>query len=609
MKSTSVIIILFCTLYLPTLAQVEDKPLVKIGNYTIFEKEYIERMEMTPLLGRKLKGENRKVREDFLYSLIGEKILSIGAKDYGLDTLELVKHSLNEFEKMFVRDALYKKVVIEPSKEVAENLLNQYLFSPSIVFTHLIKAETKKEIDNIYNLLRLGANFDSIYVEISNSKTDTLTFGIGNLSEEDEVKLFSTPLNGFTEPINLEDKWFIFSIKKKYDPVFAQTAGWEVEFKRLKKVAEERAENKFYREYLTKFFSNKKVNANGKMLHFLAFHVENLLKRKYEKAKPKPDKQTLELINLLQIEDKISLDTLNQPYVSLDDKTHSLKDFIRFFRFEQFSVNSIDYQSIVSVLNTKTKKFIEWELLAAEGYKHQLNSSSEVKYQTQIWRDNYLFTLMRNKFLDSASTTQSDLNKYYEENFRKRKIPSQVNIIEILTDSLQKVYFLLDELEKGTNIKELASEYSIRDWTKKTSGEFGFFPITSHGEIGRIASQMEIGEIYGPLQVKEGYSIFKLIGKKDEVEENIPFDKVESEIKQAVHYKSINDAITRYTVSKANELGIEINNSTFESVKITNINAIVFKHLGFGGKITAVPLLSPFFEWATPWLEQNNINP
>ncbi|HRI45876.1 MAG TPA: hypothetical protein PK559_02125, partial [Ignavibacteriaceae bacterium] len=127
MKSTIVFIILFCSLYCSSHAQVEDKPLVKIGNYTIFEKEYIERIEMTPLLGRKLKGENRKVREDFLYSLIGEKILSIGAKDYGLDTLELVKHSLNEFEKMFVRDALYKKVVIEPSKEVAENLLNQYL--------------------------------------------------------------------------------------------------------------------------------------------------------------------------------------------------------------------------------------------------------------------------------------------------------------------------------------------------------------------------------------------------------------------------------------------------------------------------------------------------
>jgi hypothetical protein len=591
------------------IAQVVDKPLVKIGNYQLSEKEYIERVEMTPLLGRKLKGENRKVKEDFLYSLIGEKLLAIGARDFGIDTLELVKHSLIEFEKMFVRDALYKLMIVEPSKVAGDELLNQYLFSPSIIFTTFIKADTQKEIEDIYNLLKLGTPFDSLYVELADVKTDTLTFGIGNLTESDEIKLFNLGLNEYAEPMKLEDKWFIFCIKKKYDPVYAKTAGWETEFKRLKKVAEERAEQKYYREYTSRFFAGKSVKANGKMLHFLAGHIENLFRQKYQKVNPKPDKLVLELIDLLQIEDKISSDTLNQPYIQLENKNHTLKDFIRFFRFEQFAPPSIDFQAIVALLNSKTKKFIEWELLAAEGFRLNLDKTEAVKYQTNMWRENYLFSLMRNKFLDSTSANSADYQKYYEENYRSKKIPSQVNIIEILTDSLNNVYFILDEIEKGVDFKELASKYSKREWTKQSQGEFGFFPVTNHGDIGVIASRMEIGEIYGPLKVKEGYSIFKLIGKKDEVEQITPFEKVQSEIEQVVKFKKINDAISRYTVSKAVELGVEINSDYFEQLKISNINAIVFKHLGFGGKVTAVPLLTPFFEWATPWLENQNVNP
>ncbi|MCK7516464.1 MAG: peptidylprolyl isomerase [Ignavibacteriales bacterium] len=49
---------------------------------------------------------------------------------------------------------------------------------------------------------------------------------------------------------------------------------------------------------------------------------------------------------------------------------------------------------------------------------------------------------------------------------------------------------------------------------KKSNGEYGLFPVTENGEIGRIASTMNVGDIYGPLELKEGYSIFKLIDKQ-----------------------------------------------------------------------------------------------
>lgn len=595
--------------------QVEDKALVKIGKYALSEKEYIERIEMTPLLGRKLKGENRKVNEDFLYSLIGEKLLALGAYEFGIDTLPLVKHSLKEFEKMFVRDALYTQKIITPSKAAGEERLNKYLLNPSIIFVHFIKSQSQKEINNIYSLIKLGAPFDSIYVELSNAATDTMTIGIGNLPEADEHKVFALELDEVSTPIESEGLWYIFSVKKKYDPVFARTSGWETEFKRLRKIAAERAEHDFYRDYISNFFASKQVQANGKLLHLLAQHIELILSHKFAKAGDKPDKLALDVIDLLQIEDRISADTLELTYVKLEKKILSLRDFLRFFRFEQFWVKDIEpsegalYKSIVSTLNTKTKKFIEWELLAAEGYRLGLNKTADVVYQTNMWRENYLFTLMRSNFADSTSASEAEYQNYYEINFRSKKTPQLVNIIEVLTDSLSIAGQVLDELEKGVDIKELARQYSKREWTKSSDGEFGYFPVNNHGELGRIAATMEIGEIYGPVSVKEGFSIFKLIGKKDEVEQLFEYDKVKHEVEQAVKYKTLNDAISKYTTSLAVKYNVEINIELFNSIKVTNINAIVFKHLGFGGKITGVPLLGPFYEWATPWLELKNQNP
>lgn len=602
------VLFFFITICALSAAQDDNLPLAKIGNYQLSEKEYIERIELTPLIGRKLKGENRKVKEDFLYSLIGEKLLAIGAREARLDTIELVKHSLIEFEKMFVRDALYKKVIIEPSKKIGEDLLSGYITDPSIVFTAFIKSGSPDEINSIYNLLKMGAPFDSIYVELSNPNTDTLTLGIGNLSEEDEAKIFNKPLNSFTMPVFLEGEWYIFSIKKKYDPVFTQSAGWEAEYKRLRKVAEERAEQKLYDEYTTVFFAGKKVNASGKLLSLLAKNIESLLVKKLERLNPRPDKIALEIIDLLQLEDRIDYDSLEMPYIRLDKKEYTLKDFIRFFRFEQFAVTEVDYNKITALLNAKTKKFIEQEMLTEEGYRLNLHKDPEVLYETNMWRDNYLFTLMRNKFLDSTEATENEYKKYYEENYKSKKIPSSINIVEILTDSLDLVAFILDELENGADIKELAGKYTQREWTKKNKGEFGYFPVTAHGEIGKVASQMEVGEIYGPLKVAKGYSIFKLIGKKDETEITTPYEKVEAEIMDAVKYKKLNDAITEYTAGMASKLNLEINTEQFDKIKISNINALVFKHLGFGGKITAVPLLTPFFEWVNEWLKKTGVS-
>ena len=184
--------------------------------------------------------------------------------------------------------------------------------------------------------------------------------------------------------------------------------------------------------------------------------------------------------------------------------------------------------------------------------------------------------------------------------------PVQVNIIEVLTDSLELINKIKSDIDAGVDIKILAAKFSEREWTKSKQGEFGFFPVTAFGEIGRIAAKMDIGDIYGPLKVPEGYSVFKLIDRKEErvIEPLKDFELEKEKIKRNLAENIAYEEILEKTVGFAERNKIEIDYKKLQAIKVSTINSFAIRQMGFGGKITAVPLLAPFTEWVNEWLKQ-----
>src|SRR5574338_1270717 len=85
--------------------------LAKIGTEVITKDEFQSRYELTPQLFRENKKIKNELKEEFLYSLIAEKLLSLYGDEIKIDTTDIVKKNLKIFEEMLVRDALYKKEV------------------------------------------------------------------------------------------------------------------------------------------------------------------------------------------------------------------------------------------------------------------------------------------------------------------------------------------------------------------------------------------------------------------------------------------------------------------------------------------------------------------
>jgi len=275
--------------------------------------------------------------------------------------------------------------------------------------------------------------------------------------------------------------------------------------------------------------------------------------------------------------------------------------------FENLGFKSADTKHVLSVLNGKTREFIEREVLAEEGYKQKLDQTKEVKESFGMWKDFLLHQAMQGAFLDSAKVSDDEVAAYYAIRNLKKGSTTLVNIVEVLTSSLETVDTVLQKLKEGVDLKILAKLYSERQQTKESSGEFGLFPTTSFGEIGRIAGTLNVGDTYGPLKVPEGYSIFKLIDKKQpEFIADEEFAVMKEKLKRDLAFNKLRNSIINYSVDLAHKYGITINQNVLNAAHVTNLNSVIYRYIGFGGKITAVPMMTPFTDWVQEWKKNNN---
>jgi hypothetical protein len=380
----------------------------------------------------------------------------------------------------------------------------------------------------------------------------------------------------------------------------------------VEETIKQRKIEKLYDEFWRNFFGGKRIETDGSLFWSITDKIsEQLSIKKTSAAIPDSENVYLDVNDLLLIEERFGQDTLKMNFIKLDEAPITVRQFLREFIFEGFYSANVKPNVNAAKMNSRVKSFIEMELLAREGYRRGLQNLPEVKSSISMWKENYLAKMLKNILLDSVKVTDEEVQEYYQKrNLGNNFSAAEVNILEILTDSLEVIETVLRELDAGADFRKLAALHTKRTWTKNSGGEFGFFPVTMYGELGKIAAAMNIGEIYGPIKLAEGYSIFKLIDKKEsEFDSTLSFEQSKEEIRNNLAYKKSADFFIDYTVKLANKFGVNINEQVFNSIEILDMNLFVYRYMGFGGKINAVPMVLPFNEWYQPWKEQKKITP
>lgn len=584
--------------------------LARVGPKVITNSEFVERYEMTPGFRRHVKGMEESTKLEFLFTLIAEKLFALEAKEQHLDTTEVIRFSSKAFEKMFVRDALFHREIKNKISVSEDEIITATIKNASRLYVNFLFSEDKNEIEQIYDYLNNGIPFDSILAESPEreEQPEPIQVLFGQLEENVEDAVFNLKVGEHTKPLLTRDGWYIFRLVNRSGNIFLTEKDKEEAGKTIVRIVEGRKLRKRQAEFYAEFLGNKKVDVNPVIFESLARKISLIIEFKRNNFQyNEGDPIYLDAVDIIDIKSQFGEDTLSMPFVKFESDPITTGDFIRILAFDGYSATDYKLNFIRASLDFTTRRVIEHELFYREGIRRGYQNLPEVRSEVERWTDNYLFQLLQNNIVDSVKVTDQEIRDYYEQLNKPKVFPTVVNIIEVLTSSLDVVDTVLDEISKGANIRLLAAKYSERDFTKGKNGEFGRFSVSSYGDIGRIAATMEVGDIYGPLKVPEGYSIFQLIEKYEEYIEPLkPLDQVKEQYKLDLKFDKARMKLIDFTYNLALKHDIELNLTEFDNVEVTRIPSFGIRHLGFGGKIAAVPILAPNVEWAYRWIQNQN---
>ncbi len=596
-KFSTALFIFFLLFSASILSQSINKSVAKIGNEKISEREFRLRYELVPHFSRNQMNEDSS-KQDLLNSLIAEKLLAAEANELGYDSTDYYKYSILQIKNLYVRDALYKKVISSkvkiPQKEIQQALER----SAKILEVKIISSADSSIVFNYYGSLKNGASFDSLErisdpVEYDSNKAPLkITFG---QMRDDFVEdtLYNLKPGSISSPVKTQGGWFIFKLvgEKSVVPSNAKDPNFDRNVMNVIRIRKSRI---IGLKYLAKFYKNKNAEIDSTAFLNLLHEVSNTLTDKSIQQGYNSDGllfldegSIMKIINRLGPEGNSNLVVIKNNPISLKEYLFSLLVYPLFVKDPSPNVLAYD-------LMNNLNKYIQYKFLSEEGYREGLQNIPEVKEDIKIWSDDYLAKLLKNSFRDSISVTNEEIKNYYNTS----KGTELVNVEELINNNLEVIEKVFNELRAGKDFHQLAGKYSQKFFSNNRETESGYFPVSHFGEIGLYASKMRLNQIYGPVKTDSGYSVIKLIGEKydsNKTAEN--FDSLKSELKNELLEKQFNKKFFSYIARLASKFKVSINEDNLKSLNVLDIPMFTYKFIGFGGRIASMPFLGAWYDW------------
>ncbi len=586
------------------LAQSIDKQVASVGKEKISSNEFKVRYELMPHLSPYQNSDS--IKKEFLYSLIAEKLWAKEAISKGYDTSAVVTNLMKPLKKMYMRDALFQKEIGKYVK-ISDSELAKGIWESSLTLNvDVISSVDSAAMQKLYSKIKSGESYDSLYTLLPDESTNNkkpLAINFGDLENTTiENILFSMKLGEVSKPLENGNVWFLFKLESTTKKDINGKTADQIKMQ-AKDIIRGREAREIGSKYLSKILSGVTIKANTPLFITLASAMNKVFNQKKTKhMEAKNGKIYLQEKDINKVISIVGPDSAKMNIADFENDSPTLTDFLYDLNLNSFYVLDSDLDKVEGKLSAVLKKYIRQELITREAYKQGLDKLPSVKKSLDEWKENTLAQIMRNQFIDSASVSDAQAILYYNNEEKNSAPVTKVNILEILNKNLDVISLVLEDLKKGADFRELAKTYTQREWTKEKGGEFGYFPITSYGEIGKAASKMKVGEVYGPIKVPEGFSVIKLIDKKEVSKDSVKsFAEVKDKIKDQLFYRNLKFYFDKYTAKFAQKFGVKINQGILNSIKVTEINMFTHKLMGFGGRIAAVPYTFPSYDWFNIW--------
>ncbi len=582
------LLILFFSISLILSAQ--QTSIVKIGNDVITSREFKVRFETMPhITDDNFNLDSVKIK--ILNTLVAEKLWAKYAVELGIDTTKYFKLLFDPIERLFIRDALYKSVIATKTELTGEDIKFITQFSNSKAITDIYAFDDSISAFKAYEELTKNYSIPN-HIKVFADTAKEITIGFME-DEELEKQILSAKSLTIFKPLQTNAGWFI--IHKRKNERIAETTDKQ-NISTLKQKVIERRAKKIGTEYLSKLLSDIKLSINEVPFNHLVSAITDQYNNKISVDTLLKAKGVLiDEIDINIIKNRIN-DKLNLKFVNINNLQYTTNQFLAFLMYEDFKLKNPTKEGISKKLIDYIKFFAEQELITEEGIKQNLHKSPAVQEDLKVWRENILAQLVENSFVDTISVNEDEILTEYNRRYLEKKVKEEIRVQEVLLDNLDQVENVLNQIDKGTNFGTIAERFTIRQNVKLKQGVLGYITEGMFGEIGKIATKLKIGDVYGPIKTTDGYSIIKILDKRiDSTKAN--FENVRDILKQGLFSEKSYKLLNSKTADLAKKYGIEIDFTSLQSLKLSNINMFTHRFMGFGGKIAATPFTNSLYEW------------
>ena len=586
--------------------------LATVGGQVIREKDFLERYELMPWLHKDRKGLAELNKQEFLYSLIAEKLLSLEAstQNVGQDTSsQMMRYGM---ERMFVRDELYKREVfpkINISLTELQNGIDTYAWELELAVLRILSVD---EGELLYRKVVSSRNADSSLTFFNDSlfvPLDTITVDFGGNDIPLERAAYAIGEKRMSHPFQSEEYGLVMLrlLKKHTNPKYANISRPD-QATAVEKILRGRQEDSLAGHFASGLLRPQRAEADPVLFKLIADSVRAIMVQDSlgHKSKGLYVFSSTDISRLIEGLQKYN----NAVFITAKSGTMTVREVLEMLQYNRVVFPSLKENVVQAILNNNIKTVIQNELISRDGFSKNIQQSEQVRHDINVWMENRRSHLFTQQIVDTVQVSDREVLDYYRRNAELFGANVDVNIREILVDSVKLAQDLRKRIDKGEEMAGLARLYSKRKEWASRGGESGFFSITEHGDLGFYASSADTGETVGPLRIKEGLTIFRVLEKRQHLDSlKQDFNQIKKSVVAKLLIERRKQALNKFIGGLARKYGVAVFEKNLRGVKTTTTSMFTWRHIGWGGVIVAVPSVSPQTGWIQEWLKPKDVNP
>ena len=450
--------------------------------------------------------------KNHLQTMTDREILRLEAQARGLDRSRRFLKKLNKARKERIVGILQaREIEIETNPEEFEEFVAREEHDRAIRFSEII-VESKAAAERARAEIDGGRSFEEVAREMSLSRATAEHGGDrGRASVKVEIDpvfrgaLFSLEVGEISQPIRFAGRlWAVVKVTDETSVKLGPMALQEVvkEFQSLKfREARDKLAAELAREY------RLELNRGG---------VDRFLSRARIDKPFSPEE-----------EDSIVLYTFTDGKITAGDLIEALK--VR--RQRPDSMEKAD-----EVIDAATRFLVPDAMFMEAAVRSGIHEEPAVVAWLERQRRWLLIVELRASVLEGRLEVSGDeALQYFEDHAAMFADPELIVMDEILVATEEEALGLRKQIEKGAAFAELAgrSERALdhRDETGRV--ELYAFEKAAWGGLEAVAKTAPIGKLMGPLEVAEGYSVFRVLSRD---RRQVTFEEVERRVVATVRW-------------------------------------------------------------------------